>query len=255
MGWLGAAIGAVGGMISGNMSNNAASAAAAQANAWNVENYKHRYQWALQDMREAGLNPILAATNGIGGNVNGAAALSSNYDIGSAAAAGSQAESSSQNAKTAEQNAKTAEKQWETYNKKVISDIELNTSSAKKLEADANRIIFETGRDKELLPYAIETAKNNAINSAKQGQLYDAQITAAVAAANNSNSAAAYYGNLSEGALLDNEMKQNQVSTMHDTGINPTNPPHIQIYQGVKHWMKDKASHYENGDYSFFGGD
>lgn len=38
---------------------------------FNVEDYQHRYQWATQDMRKAGLNPILAATNGIGGNVNG----------------------------------------------------------------------------------------------------------------------------------------------------------------------------------------
>lgn len=38
---------------------------------YNVEDYQHRYQWASQDMRAAGLNPVLAATNGIAGSING----------------------------------------------------------------------------------------------------------------------------------------------------------------------------------------
>lgn len=38
---------------------------------FNVDDYWHRYQWAAKDMRLAGLNPILAATNGIGGSING----------------------------------------------------------------------------------------------------------------------------------------------------------------------------------------
>lgn len=41
---------------------------------YNVEDYQHRYQWAAQDMRNAGLNPILAATQGIGGSINGVSA-------------------------------------------------------------------------------------------------------------------------------------------------------------------------------------
>ena len=39
-----------------------------------VEDYKHRYQWSAQDMRAAGLNPILAATQGIGGSIAGVSA-------------------------------------------------------------------------------------------------------------------------------------------------------------------------------------
>lgn len=67
-----------GNLIGQHMSNKANSAAAAQANAWNVENYQHRYQWTMDDLKAAGLNPILAATSGgLTGNVNGAAALSS----------------------------------------------------------------------------------------------------------------------------------------------------------------------------------
>lgn len=39
-----------------------------------VDDYQHRYQWSTQDMRKAGLNPILAATSGIGGNIAGVSA-------------------------------------------------------------------------------------------------------------------------------------------------------------------------------------
>lgn len=38
---------------------------------YQVADYKHRYQWSAQDMRAAGLNPILAATQGIGGSIAG----------------------------------------------------------------------------------------------------------------------------------------------------------------------------------------
>lgn len=42
--------------------------------AYQVDDYKHRYQWAVGDMRSAGLNPIIAATSGIGGNLSGVSA-------------------------------------------------------------------------------------------------------------------------------------------------------------------------------------
>lgn len=41
---------------------------------YQVDDYKHRYQWSIEDMKLAGLNPILAATNGIGGSINGVSA-------------------------------------------------------------------------------------------------------------------------------------------------------------------------------------
>jgi lantibiotic modifying enzyme len=85
MSWLSDTLGSVAGSVLGSaVQNHYNSANAAQANAWNVENYKHRYQWAVEDMRQAGLNPILAATNGIGGSIAGASAASVGMsDIGS----------------------------------------------------------------------------------------------------------------------------------------------------------------------------
>lgn len=41
---------------------------------YQVDDYRHRYQWSTEDMKAAGLNPILAATNGIGGSINGVSA-------------------------------------------------------------------------------------------------------------------------------------------------------------------------------------
>lgn len=77
MSWLGDVVGSLAGSVFGSaVQDHYNSANAAQANEWNVENYKHRYQWAMQDMEQAGLNPILAATNGIGGSISGASAAS-----------------------------------------------------------------------------------------------------------------------------------------------------------------------------------
>lgn len=41
---------------------------------YQVHDYRHRYQWSTEDMKAAGLNPILAATQGIGGNISGVSA-------------------------------------------------------------------------------------------------------------------------------------------------------------------------------------
>ena len=93
--WLGGALGAVGSVVSGlfgqrsaDKANEAQAALSEQQHKWNVEDYQHRYQWAAEDMRKAGLNPILAATNGIGGSINGtsvpAAHAASMPDLGSA---------------------------------------------------------------------------------------------------------------------------------------------------------------------------
>lgn len=80
LGWLGSALGSVAsgifGMASAHQQQDAAAAMSKQQHEWNVEDYQHRYQWAVQDMRRAGLNPILAATNGISGSINGTSAPS-----------------------------------------------------------------------------------------------------------------------------------------------------------------------------------
>lgn len=79
MSWLGNFAGAVGSSILGGAIGDffgGRSSARQEAanrklmeyqNQLNVENYKHRYQWQMADMRAAGLNPILSANLGAGG--------------------------------------------------------------------------------------------------------------------------------------------------------------------------------------------
>ena len=104
MSWLSNTLGSVAGSVLGSaVQNHYNSANAAQANEWNVENYKHRYQWAVEDMRKAGLNPILAATNGIGGSISGASAASVGMsDIGSTMNSAKAASAAERQAKNAE---------------------------------------------------------------------------------------------------------------------------------------------------------
>lgn len=52
---IGAAVGAVGSWFSGKQAADAAR-----------ENYKHRYQWQVKDLKKAGLNPMLAVQNSPG---------------------------------------------------------------------------------------------------------------------------------------------------------------------------------------------
>ncbi len=57
------AIGAIAGLIGGmGMDFGSSAYAIHQAR----RNFKHRYQWTMQDMRKAGLNPMLAASMGGG---------------------------------------------------------------------------------------------------------------------------------------------------------------------------------------------
>ncbi|UPW41751.1 DNA pilot protein [Peromfec virus RodF7_16] len=55
---------------------------AEQQNQYNVENYQHRHQWETDDLRAAGLNPILSANSG--GSVAGAGLNSVGLAVGSA---------------------------------------------------------------------------------------------------------------------------------------------------------------------------
>lgn len=62
--------GLIGGGLSflgGRQQNDAASDEASNARWFDRANYQHRYRWQVEDMRAAGLNPVLAASQGAPG--------------------------------------------------------------------------------------------------------------------------------------------------------------------------------------------
>lgn len=233
MSFLGSAAGAIAGGISsiigGSLSNSAARHAATVANQRNIYNYQHRYQWAMEDMQKAGLNPMLAATSGIGGSVNGASALSANYNLGEGVTAGMSSQAAGNSAKAAQKQADTAEKVGEGTVKKLDSDVLLNAATAKNYQAEAegkflaNKLALDT--------YATNVAlyKQNLANAEKQGLLIDeqtknaiyqrdvvmpAQANMMIAQGNSANSSASYSNQLTlqskeatSRASMQNEMR------------------------------------------------
>lgn len=191
MSWLSNTLGSVAGSVLGSaVQNHYNSANAAQANAWNVENYKHRYQWAVDDMRNAGLNPILAATNGIGGSISGASAASVGMsDIGSTM-------NSAKAASAAERQAKNAENL-------SVSQIEKNVAEADSVRQSTHGTVLQNGilaNDLNLreqtyekrLGYELEKMNLELENLRLQGSYLSSGVLNNIASANQSNSAASF---------------------------------------------------------------
>ena len=191
MSWLSDTLGSVAGSVLGSaVQNHYNSANAAQANAWNVENYKHRYQWAVEDMREAGLNPILAATNGIGGSIAGASAASVGMsDIGSTM-------NSARAASAAERQAKNVEHL-------AASQIDRNFSEANYFRQNAHGVVIDNGIKannlnlleqtyEKRLGYELQRMDQELQNLRLQGSYLSSGILSNLASANQSNSAASF---------------------------------------------------------------
>lgn len=191
MSWLSNTLGSVAGSVLGSaVQNHYNSANAAQANAWNVENYKHRYQWAVDDMRAAGLNPILAATNGIGGSISGASAASVGMsDIGSTM-------NSARAASAAERQAKNAEHL-------AISQIDKNVAEADSTRQATHGIVLDNGIKannlnlaeqtyEKRLGYELQRMDQELENLRLQGSYLSSGIISNIASANQSNSAASF---------------------------------------------------------------
>lgn len=191
MSWLSDTLGSVAGSVLGSaVQNHYNSANAAQANAWNVENYKHRYQWAVEDMRNAGLNPILAATNGIGGSIAGASAASVGMsDIGSTM-------NSARSASAAERQAKNVEHL-------ASSQIDRNVAEADYFRQNTHGVVIDNGIKannlnlleqtyEKRLGYELQKMDQELQNLRLQGSYLSSGILSNIASANQSNSAASF---------------------------------------------------------------
>lgn len=191
MSWLSNTLGSVAGSVLGSaVQNHYNSANAAQANAWNVENYKHRYQWAVEDMRAAGLNPILAATNGIGGSISGASAASVGMsDIGSTM-------NSAKAASAAERQAKNAEHLAVSQIEKNVAEADSTRQATHGIVIDngikANNLNFAEQTYEKRLGYELQRMDQELQNLKLQGSYLSSGIISNLASANQSNSAAAF---------------------------------------------------------------
>lgn len=123
----GAVIGAGSSIWGANQSNSAAFEM--QANSINAqrESMQNRHQWEVEDLRKAGLNPILSATNSAGGSISGATANVTAPDISSALN------------KIA--NSAFAKKQTELLEKEL--QVKQDNAKANLTNADANQINSE----------------------------------------------------------------------------------------------------------------
>lgn len=237
---LGAFTGGVASIIGGALSNSADRHAATVANQRNQYNYQHRYQWSMEDMQKAGLNPMLAATSGIGGSVNGASALASQYNLGEGVTAGMSSQAAGNSAKAANRQAQVAEKMSDEQIKNLAAQTILAGSSAKKYDAEtygisvANKLASDSYNDNLAL------VKQNLENARKQGEYIDAQkasqqymmnvvmpaqATMMLAQGNAANSSAAYNSQLTNVAKADYDYKSTRNKDYKDLGLSDDGLP------------------------------
>ncbi len=212
MSWLSNTLGNIAGSVLGGLGSSEIQSqynekAIRLQNDLNVENYKHRYQWAVDDMRAAGLNPILAATNGIGGSISGASAASVGMsDIGSTM-------NSAKAASAAERQAKNAEHL-------AVSQIEKNVAEADSVRQSTHGTVLQNGilaNDLNLreqtyekrLGYELEKMNLELENLRLQGSYLSSGVLNNVASANRANSAAAFDNIQTEMAGMERDFYKN----------------------------------------------
>lgn len=166
------------------------SAGAAQQNKWNVDNYKHRYQWAVEDMRSAGLNPILAATNGIGGSIAGSSAAS----IGSSNIGSNM--NSARSSAAAMKQAKIAEGLSTSQIEKNIADADSARQATHGIVLDngikANNLNLAEQTYEKRLSYELQRMDQELQNLRLQGSYLSSGVLSNLASADQSSSAASF---------------------------------------------------------------
>ena len=116
--------GLAGGLFSTNQEQGFASAQALAANQFTERQLKNKHTWQVADLRKAGLNPILSATNGA--PIGGSSAASSSGNI-----AGSAASLLSSAAQTRQQDLNA---------EKLEAEINLLNSQSTKARAEARNV-------------------------------------------------------------------------------------------------------------------
>lgn len=113
----------------------ASAKAASKQMAFQKEAYRHRYQWTMQDMKAAGLNPMLAYQTGVGGASPQGAALGAN--LSGTVESARQASTAYANYKTAQHGVTTAEGNARTS--QATASIREAELVGARIEADIDR--------------------------------------------------------------------------------------------------------------------
>ena len=159
---LGSLFGAVDKFVGGSIDNRFAKDKMDYQAKIQEQQYRHRYQWTTEDMKKAGLNPILAATSGLGGSISGvSSAAGVSGDVGSTAVGAANSAAANKVAKTGEAVGK--------------STVALNASSAAKYAADADAIRQGIEFNRAYFPFEQELKKQTVENAKKQGELLQKQ--------------------------------------------------------------------------------
>ena len=155
---------------------------------------------------------MLAATQGIGGSINGASALAGSYNIGEGVTAGMSAGAAGNSAQAAKKQADTSARLADGTIQKLESEVSLNAASAKNVAADAAGKEIANKLASDLYADNLALYRQNLANAQKQGALIDeqtknalyqrdvvmpAQANMMIAQGNASNSSAAYSNQLS----------------------------------------------------------
>lgn len=173
---------ALGGLIAGGTSDYFNSKAQQRQFEYNKLLYQNRYQWQVDDMRKAGLNPVLAGLNGSVGSAGSVGMVGAN----TASTLGGDYNS-------ARQIDTIQKKQLENQTKQTDSSLKLNAAQEKRIAGELTRMEVQNAVD--------------AANSAANVRYLTSQDFYLKAKTENekiiANAQAGYYGALGTAAMLD----------------------------------------------------
>lgn len=152
MGFLSSALGVVGSLVGASMQNSAQAQFQAQNYAYQRESLQNRHQWEVEDLRKAGLNPILSATNSSGGMINTGTPSAASVDLPKALEQISNSALARKDEQLREYNAKTDRIKADADMLRARQD-EAKTSSAIELTQ------AQTGTTKEQARYLVKSAE------------------------------------------------------------------------------------------------
>lgn len=151
----------------------------AKAYEYEVNSAKNAIQWQMQDLKNAGLNPILAAGYG-GANLGGAVSGGMGAPSGSTGTSGgnpldliqsiASAKNAISNAKLAESQALKTDKEAGWIDPKTQQDIAESKSRIAQNHANSAKAIAETTATKGTVPYNVQKAKEGIKKGAEEAE-------------------------------------------------------------------------------------